>query len=93
MTAGFRRTLLLGAVMVLAARELAAQEHTRPLVVSSKLDTEGALLGEMIALMLERQGVPVERRLQLGPTRIVRGAMLAGEVDLYPEYTGNGAFF
>jgi osmoprotectant transport system substrate-binding protein len=31
--------------------------------------------------------------LQLGPTKIVRTALLAGEIDIYPEYTGNGAFF
>ena len=65
----------------------------RAVTVSSKLDTESALLGEMIAQVLEANRVSVSRRLQLGPTRIVRGALLAGEVDIYPEYTGNGAFF
>src|SRR5437763_8021813 len=64
-----------------------------PVVVSSKLDTEGALLGNMIAEMLEARGIPVERRMQLGPTNIVRAALLAGQIDLYPEYTGNGALF
>ena len=90
-----RRAALLGGAAVLAtpAMRAGAQERTRPVVVSSKLDTEGALLGEMIAAVLEGRGVPVRRRLQLGPTRIVRGALLAGEVDVYPEYTGNGAFF
>nr|WP_244510414.1 glycine betaine ABC transporter substrate-binding protein [Microvirga guangxiensis] len=69
-----------------------AQE--RPgVVVASKADTEGALLGNMIALILEREGVPVDLRLQLGPTQRVRAALLSGEIDLYPEYTGNGAFF
>jgi osmoprotectant transport system substrate-binding protein len=47
----------------------------------------------MIAQVLEAKGLGVERKLQLGPTRIVRGALLAGEIDIYPEYTGNGAFF
>ncbi|MFC3125872.1 ABC transporter substrate-binding protein [Pseudoroseomonas globiformis] len=61
--------------------------------IGSKLDTEGALLGEMMAQILEAKGVQVQRRLQLGPTRIVRQALLNGEIDLYPEYTGNGAFF
>jgi len=63
------------------------------IVVGSKIDTEGALLGEMIAAVLEGRGVPVERRLQLGPTNIVRAALLAGQIDIYPEYTGNGALF
>jgi osmoprotectant transport system substrate-binding protein len=62
-------------------------------VVASKADTEGALLGSMIALALEREGIPVETRLQLGPTQHVRKAILQGEIDIYPEYTGNGAFF
>ncbi|WP_235936981.1 glycine betaine ABC transporter substrate-binding protein OsmF [Vreelandella azerica] len=62
-------------------------------VVASKIDTEGAVLGQLIAQTLERHDIPVEKRLQLGGTSVVRGALLAGEIDLYPEYTGNGAFF
>jgi osmoprotectant transport system substrate-binding protein len=64
-----------------------------PVVITSKIDTEGALLGNMMALVLRAQGIAVDSRLQLGPTQIVRQAMLAGQIDLYPEYTGNGAFF
>ncbi|WP_083003904.1 glycine betaine ABC transporter substrate-binding protein OsmF [Halomonas sp. GT] len=64
-----------------------------PVVVSSKIDTEGAVLGELIIQTLERGGVPTEDRLQLGGTSVVRSALEAGEIDLYPEYTGNGAFF
>lgn len=63
------------------------------MVVASKLDTEAKILGNMIALTLEKAGVPVERRMQLGPTKIVRQAPVSGEIDIYPEYTGNGAFF
>lgn len=62
-------------------------------IVSSKLDAEGVLLGNMIMLMLERVGVPTDNRLQLGPTRIVRTALVAGHIHIYPEYTGNGALF
>lgn len=61
--------------------------------VSSKIDTEGGLLGNMIALALENAGLPVERRLQLGGTQVVREALLADQIDIYPEYTGNAAFF
>ncbi|MEH3145427.1 MAG: ABC transporter substrate-binding protein [Methylobacterium frigidaeris] len=64
-----------------------------PVVVASKTDGEGALLGQMILQTLRRLGIPVTDRLQLGPTRIVRTALVAGEIDLYPEYTGNAAFF
>jgi osmoprotectant transport system substrate-binding protein len=62
-------------------------------VVASKIDTEGALLGNMILLMLKDRGIAVRDRLQLGPTNIVRAAILAGQIDIYPEYTGNGALF
>lgn len=47
----------------------------------------------MIALLLRAHGIAVDSRLQLGPTQIVRQALIAGQIDLYPEYTGNGAFF
>jgi len=63
------------------------------IVVASKIDTEGALLGNMILVLLEARGLPVANKLQLGPTNIVRAAILAGQVDIYPEYTGNGAMF
>jgi osmoprotectant transport system substrate-binding protein len=63
------------------------------ITVSSKIDTEGSLLGNLIAVSLTRHGLSVVDKIQLGPTRIVRGAILAGQIDIYPEYTGNGAFF
>ena len=67
-----------------------AAEH---IVVASKIDTEGALLGNLIAQLLRRHGFEIENRIQLGPTKIVREAILAGQIDVYPEYTGNGAQF
>jgi osmoprotectant transport system substrate-binding protein len=93
---GFSKALLLlaslGAFLALSGFPGLAHGHN-PIVVASKADTEGALLGSMIAIMLEREGIPVETRLQLGPTQQVRNAILQGEIDIYPEYTGNGAFF
>ncbi|ANT59704.1 ABC transporter [Salipiger sp. CCB-MM3] len=74
----------------LAALAGAAQAD---ITVSSKIDTEGGLLGNVIALALEDAGLPVERRLQLGGTQVVREAILADQIDIYPEYTGNAAFF
>ena len=53
------------------------------MVVASKIDTEGALLGSMILLALGAVGVPAVDRLQLGPTRIVRAA-LSGSPALEP---------
>lgn len=76
----------------IATMALAAGAQAQ-VVVSSKIDTEGGLLGNMIALALENADIPVERRLQLGGTQVVREAILAGQIDIYPEYTGNAAFF
>ncbi len=62
-------------------------------VVASKIDTEGGLLGNMILQVLDHAGIPTENKVQLGPTKIVRTALISGEVDIYPEYTGNAGFF
>jgi osmoprotectant transport system substrate-binding protein len=87
-----RRSALAGLIAGFPAIARAQQVRDR-VVVASKIDAEGGLLGNIILLALERARVPAEARLQLGPTRIVRAALIAGEIDLYPEYTGNGAFF
>jgi osmoprotectant transport system substrate-binding protein len=62
-------------------------------VVSSKLSSESAMIGEMIRLLLEAHGVPTVDRMTLGATPVVRKALLSGEIDLYVEYTGNAGFF
>ena len=62
-------------------------------VVSSKIDTEGGVLGNIIQLVLNASGIQTSDRIQLGGTPVVRKAILAGEIDIYPEYTGNAAFF
>ncbi|MDA7085336.1 ABC transporter substrate-binding protein [Pseudomonas sp. SA3-5] len=72
---------------------MGAVQAQSSVVVASKIDTEGAVLGQLIYQALKRGGVPVEDRTQLGATNIVRNALIAGEVGIYPEYTGNGAFF
>lgn len=86
-----KRTItLLGAAAALLVSVGAAQAQ---IVVSSKIDTEGGVLGNIIKLALEAQKIPVEDRIQLGGTPIVRKAITAGEIDIYPEYTGNAAYF
>lgn len=62
-------------------------------VVGSKLDAEATLLGNMILLMLDANGIQTQDRLTLGGTPVVRKAIIGGEIDIYPEYTGNAAFF
>ncbi len=62
-------------------------------VVSSKLSSESAMIGQMIRLMLDSHGIPTVDRMTLGATPVVRKALLAGEIDIYVEYTGNAGFF
>jgi glycine betaine/choline ABC-type transport system substrate-binding protein len=76
----------LAAALLLAAG--CARPGERPLRVGSKNFTEQVILGEIAAQALERAGVPVERRLDLGGTFVCHQALVAGELDLYPEYTG-----
>ncbi|MEC7000189.1 glycine betaine ABC transporter substrate-binding protein [Brucella abortus] len=61
--------------------------------VSSKIDTEGGVLGNIILTVLNANGIKTTDRIQLGATPVVRKAITAGEIDIYPEYTGNAAFF
>lgn len=82
--------MLLGAVL---ASALAVSAARADVVVSSKIDTEGGVLGNIILDVLNANGIPTKSRIQLGATPVVRKAIIAGEIDIYPEYTGNAAFF
>jgi osmoprotectant transport system substrate-binding protein len=63
--------------------------HTNRIVVGSKNFTEQLILGEMFAQIIEaRTHLPVERRFYLAGTFICQQAILAGRIDIYPEYTG-----
>lgn len=84
-----RAALLLVATLATGS---ALAQSAAPLRVGSKIDTEGKLLGNMIVLVLEANGIKTENKSSLGTTKVMRGAITAGEIDLYPEYTGNGAF-
>ncbi|GEO16409.1 ABC transporter substrate-binding protein [Microvirga aerophila] len=81
----FAVALALGLTAVSAAKA--------DVVVSSKIDTEGSVLGNIILLTLNANGIKTQDRIQLGATPVVRKAITAGEIDIYPEYTGNAGFF
>lgn len=51
------------------------------------------MIGQMIRLVLEANGIATTDRTSLGTTPVVRKALIAGEIDLYVEYTGNAGFF
>src|SRR5579871_6565377 len=66
-----------------------APSHANRIVVGSKNFTESFVLGELIAQQIEAHtDLKVERRFYLAGTYICQQAILAGRIDIYPEYTG-----
>jgi osmoprotectant transport system substrate-binding protein len=61
----------------------------RRIAIASKNFTEQVILGELLAQHIEtKTTLKVERRLNLGGTFICHQGIVAGEIDIYPEYTG-----
>jgi osmoprotectant transport system permease protein len=56
--------------------------------IGSKKFTENVILGEMATLLARDRGLQAEHRRELGGTRVLWNALLNGEIDVYPEYTG-----
>jgi osmoprotectant transport system substrate-binding protein len=80
------RLLLLVFVLLPVA---GCERHADRIVVGSKNFTEQLILGELFAQIIEaRTHLPVERRFYLAGTFICQQAILAGRIDIYPEYTG-----
>src|ERR1700682_5721841 len=74
---------------LIAALMAGGCSRSHAIVVGSKNFTEQLVLGEIIAQQLERRlDEKVERRLNLGGTLLAHQALVAGEIDLYPEYSG-----
>ena len=71
-----------------ASFDVAAQDG--PVKIGSKNFTEQLILGEMYALLLENAGITTEKKLNLAGTEVAQAALVKGEIDLYPEYTGTG---
>jgi osmoprotectant transport system substrate-binding protein len=67
-----------------------ARAQGTPVKIGSKNFTEELILGEMYAQLLQNAGLTVEKHLNLGGTEVAQAALVAGEIDLYPEYTGTG---
>lgn len=58
--------------------------------VGSKDFTEQFIVANMYLQVLENAGHSVEDKLNLGGTQVAHQALISGEIDLYPEYTGTG---
>lgn len=76
-------------VLLLLFPIVGCERHANRIVVGSKNFTEQLILGELFAQIIEaRTHLPVERRFYLAGTFICQQAILAGRIDIYPEYTG-----
>jgi osmoprotectant transport system substrate-binding protein len=82
--------LLTAAGAIACSGDQAGGNGSDSIRVGSKDFTEQFIIGEMYALMLEENGLPVERKLNLGGTPVAQAALTNDEIDLYPEYTGTG---
>jgi osmoprotectant transport system substrate-binding protein len=82
----WRKISLVLPILLLAA---CGPSRENRIVVGSKNFTEQAILGEIFAQRLEaKTSLRVERRFYLAGSFICHQAILAGRIDLYPEYTG-----
>ena len=79
-------SVLVAAVLSLSS---CAPSHSDRIVISSKNFTESLILGELMAQEIEAHtSLKVERRFYLAGTYICQQGILAGRIDIYPEYTG-----
>ena len=76
------------AAVVVLTSGVGARRSTGSIVIGSKNFTEQVVLGELLAQTIERVGLPVDRRLNLGGTLICDRALMTGDIDAYVEYTG-----
>ncbi|HEX3868884.1 MAG TPA: glycine betaine ABC transporter substrate-binding protein, partial [Pirellulales bacterium] len=81
-------TLTAMAVVLLAAGLAPLPRRAAQLRVGSKKFSESVILGETMRLLLVDGGLEAIHYRELGGTRIVFDALIAGEIDIYPEYTG-----
>jgi len=81
--------VIAGVIVGSGASWILGCSRERPITVGSKNFTEQVVLGEVVAQHLEhRLARKVDRKLNLGGTLLAHQALVNGEIDLYPEYTG-----
>ena len=58
------------------------------ITVGSKKFTENVIIAEIATQLLNQRGLEVVHRRELGGTRVLWDALLQGDIDIYPEYSG-----
>jgi osmoprotectant transport system substrate-binding protein len=76
-------------------RKTAAAAHNpRGSIVVGSFDfSEGVMLADLLATVLQKNGYPVVRAFNLGPRELVQPALQQGKVDIVPEYLGTALAF
>ncbi len=74
--------------MIAIALALAVAAAPEPVRIASKGFTESVVLGEMAAQAVAAAGIPTVHEKALGGTRVLWEALLRGDIDVYPDYTG-----
>jgi osmoprotectant transport system permease protein len=92
LTIGAATAIVIAIITAVYVGSRDSASHSSPpqstrVVVGSKDFTESALLGEIVAQMLEARGISVERKFELGGN-LPHDALLGSKIDIYPEYTG-----
>jgi osmoprotectant transport system permease protein len=77
-----------GVALCIFAATLAVSAHAQTVIIGSKKFTESYVLGEIARHALADAGVTVEQKQGMGGTIILWEALSAGQIQVYPEYTG-----
>lgn len=85
--------LALTLAITLALAACAGGPAKESVAVASMIDSEGAILGKMIVLLLKEAKIPVVDKTEFGTPDILRKALEAGEVQLVVDYTGSGQYY
>lgn len=80
-----RAVIVMAHCCLLAALAQSAGPEIR---IGSKAFTESVILGEMATQIVNADGAAAVHRRQLGGTRVLWNALVGGDIDVYPEYTG-----
>ena len=83
-----RRLFLAASLGCTIAAPARAQDPATTVVVASKSFTEAVILGEIAAAVVREAGYVADHRRELGGTRVLFNALVAGDIDVYGEYTG-----
>jgi len=80
--------LLAANIMVISFMFTVPLYSASEVTIGSKKFTESVILGEVICKLAKSKGIQIEHRQELGGTRILWNALINGDIDAYPEYTG-----